>query len=423
MKRTPALILALVSIFATANALEPRTWVIMDGRTIEGTLVKTQGNAVVILDKDSKQLQLDKSWLSIGDNDYVKEFAPDSKGGFSTAQAVALPVPAKMAKVDTKLFKKNAGTISIPNATFDILETPHFKVMYMKGGAADDMGELAERMWVDGAFFYGDFLQKFSKDKMAIFIAPDDSIYDGIGSWYAELLAKSGNQEAANRVKATWPRSAAGSMTLPVDTARDNGLLQHARVFRGYRKTSADGKRTEAIKGVWVPFYVHCLAGDMLDIQAGGVSNFGAKGWFAVEAGHSYYKEIGLTGKSETNMLGARSISGNDVSTSGGFKDSRNWASELKKIVRKGEIKPTFDFLYGLEVTSADEKSIALVYGFARYLQSNLSRLSAYSKLTQRISTSRQMPDAESLAKIYGFDSAAAMEADFLKYLTGTEFR
>jgi hypothetical protein len=33
------------------------------------------------------------------------------------------------------------------------------------------------------------------------------------------------------------------------------------------------------------------------------------------------------------------------------------------------------------------------------------------------------MPDPESLAKIYGFDSAAAMEADFLKYLTGTEFR
>ena len=32
------------------------------------------------------------------------------------------------------------------------------------------------------------------------------------------------------------------------------------------------------------------------------------------------------------------------------------------------------------------------------------------------------MPDAESLAKIYGFDTAAALEADLLKYLTSAEF-
>ncbi len=423
MKKAPGLIIALVSIFATAHALEPRTWVVMDGRTIEGTLVKTQGNAVIILDKDSKQLQLDKSWLSIGDNDYVKEFSPEVKSGFSATQAVALPVPAKLAKVDTKLFKPKAGTISIPAATFDILETPHFKVMYMKGGAAEDMGEIAERMWVDAAFFHATFMQTFGKEKMAIFIAPDDSIYDGIGAWYAELLNKSGNVEPANHVAATWPKSAAGSMTLPVEVARDNGLLQHARVFRGYRKTSADAKRTEAIKGVWVPFYVHCLAGDMINIQAGGISRFGAKGWFSLSTGHSYYKEIGLTGKSETNLLSSRSASGNDVNTTGGFKDSRNWATELKKLVRKGDVKPTLDVLYAMEANSADEKGIALTYAFARYLESTLPRLSAFSKLAQRISTSNQMPDQETLAKLYGFDTAAALEADFLKYLTGTEFR
>lgn len=422
MKRTLGLIVALVSVFGTAHALEPRTWVIMDGRTIEGTLVKTQGNAVIILDANSRQLQLDKSWLSIGDNDYVKEFSPETKTGFAATQAVALPAPAKLAKVDTKAFVKK-GSITLPNATFDILETPHFKVMSVKGGSlADDVAELAERMWVDGAFFHSTFMQKFRSEKMAIFLAADETTYEGIGSWYAELLEKSGRAEDANRVRATWPKSSAGTMTLPVENAREHALMQHARVFRSYRK-SGDGKRTEQLKGVWVPFHVHCLAGDVLSVQAGGVSGFGSKGWFAVTTGHSYEKEIGLTGKTETNIVSAQSASGRDATTSGGFKDSRNWASELKKLIRKGDYKPSLELIYAMEPVAASEKDIALAYGFARYLQSTLPRLSNFNKLIQRVSTSNQMPDPDSLAKIYGFDNAAALEADLLKYLTSTDFR
>lgn len=409
-------------MLATAQALEPRTWVIMDGRTIEGTLVKTQGNAVIILDSTSRQLQLDKSWLSIGDNDYVKEFSPDTKTGFAATQAVVLPAPAKLAKIDTKTFVKK-GTMMLPTETFEVLETPHFKVMSIKeAGIAQDVAELAERMWVDAAFFHSTFMQKFRMEKMGIFLAGDDTTYEAIGSWYAGLLEKSGRPEDANRVRATWPRSSAGTMTLPVETARDNGLMQHARVFRSYRK-SGDGKRSEAVKGVWVPFHVHCLAGDMMNIQAGGVTGFGSKGWFAMTTGHSYSKEIGLTGKTETNLVSAQSASGKDTNTAGGFKDSRNWASELKKLIRKGDYKPTLDLIYAMEPNSADEKGIALTYGFSRYLESSLPRLSNFSKLVQRVSTSNQMPDPDSLAKIYGFENAAALEADMLKYLTGTEFR
>ena len=421
MKKTPGLIFALLAILATAQALEPRTWIVMDGRTIEGTLVKAVGNAVFILDKDSRQVQLDKSWISIGDNDYVKEFAPEAKGGFAATQAVQLPMPAKTAKVDPKLFKK-AGNLALPTYSFDILETPHFKIMYAKGAAPSDLGELAERMWLDAAFFHGSFLQKFTGQKMGIFLAPDDSAYDAIGAWYGQLLGKAGSPEAANQVRFTWPKSAAGNMQLPVETARENGLLQHARVFRAYRSGS-DSRHTEAIKGVWVPFYVHCLAGDLLHIQAGGVSSFAARGWFALSAGHGFYKEISLTGKSETNLLSAQSAAGDDVKTTGGFKDAQNWAGELKKLVRKGDMKPTLEAVYAMDPAAADSKDIALAYGFARYLQSSLPKSSSFSKLVQRISTSNQMPDPESLAKIYGFDSAAAMEADLLKYLTSTEFR
>ena len=49
--------------------------------------------------------------------------------------------------------------------------------------------------------------------------------------------------------------------------------------------------------------------------------------------------------------------------------------------------------------------------------------VAAFSKLAGRISTSNQMPEPEDLAKIFGYANAAAMEADFQKYLLSTEFR
>ena len=64
-----------------------------------------------------------------------------------------------------------------------------------------------------------------------------------------------------------------------------------------------------------------------------------------------------------------------------------------------------------------------LAYGWARYLQSSIPKLANFSKLVARIGTSRQMPEPDDFAKIYGFKSAAEMEADFQKWLVSTEFR
>jgi len=421
---------ALCALGLTAvQALEPRTWVTIDGRMVEAELKKVSGDQVILLDGQSRQIVLTKAMLSFGDLDYIKENSPEEKAsGFAAKSMVkpALPNPAKQAKIDPKVFTKAQGTFSIgAGEPFQILETPHFKVMYIKPAEPGDAAELAERLWIDTAFFHSSFGQKFRQRKMAIFLCPTDESYKYVGEWYVGLLREAGQKDAAAQVAATWSQSAAGTVRLPRAIADENAVLEEGRVFRAYKATGTTQSRPEIIKGVWDSFRTHCLSGDLLRVQAGYVQSFGAKGYYAITAGHSYYKEILLTGKSETSMLSAR-VSGSgsvsDVNSAGGFKDARNWAQELKKQVRKGDIKANLENLFLQNQESADEKINVLAYSFARYLENTPEHLSAFNALVQRISTSGQMPEPNDIAKIYGLADGKALEADWIKYITGPDF-
>ena len=144
-----------------------------------------------------------------------------------------------------------------------------------------------------------------------------------------------------------------------------------------------------------------------------------------ITTGHGYYKEILLTGKSETNLISATvsAAAGNaSVNTTGGFKDARNWATELKRLIRKGDTKPDIEMLFNQNGESADDKINVLSYSFARYLESNPERLSSFNKLIERISTSSHVPEPDDFAKIYGLADGKALEADWVKYITGTDF-
>lgn len=410
------------------RALEPRTWVIIDGRTVEAELKGVSGTQVTLLDTENRRINLDKSMLSFGDIDYINENSPpDKSSGFvpHSSSPPPLPNPAKQARIDPKLFVKNANTFSIDAyEPFQVLETPHFKIMYGKPVEPGDMAELAERLWVDTAFFHSTFGQKFRQRKMAVFMCPNDDTYNRVGTWYAELMTKSGNADNAAKITASWPKSGAGTVHLPRDIADQNGVLDEARVFRAYKPTSSASQRPEMVRGVLDPFRVHCLSGDLLRIQAGYVQQFGAKGYFAITTGHGYYKEILLTGRSDTALLSASvSASGSaSVSSAGGFKDARNWAQELKRQIRKGDIKASLSSLFEATDDSANEKSNVLAYSFARYLQSTPERLSAFNKLIERISTSGQIPEPDDIAKIYGLADGKALEADWLKYVNSTDF-
>jgi len=421
-----------VAIFGSfpqpAAAAEPRTWISIDGRTTEAELVRRMGPEVELRDVEGRVFKVALTALSFGDQDYVNEFAPENKGGSlptlgASAAKPKLPNPAREAKLDTKAFKKEAGFFPVNNHTYTVCETPHFKVLYLKPVDPMDVAELAERLWLDHAFFHSTFAQKWKDRKMAIMVVNDEQAYEYAGSWYADMIEETGDKESAGKIRATWPRSASGTINLPPSMAEQNGVITRMRVFRAF-EPGAYGEKTRPnfIKGVWIPFRTHCLASDMLQIQAGGISGIGAEGSFAVFTGHAYYKEILLTGKSETSIVRAVGTR-NDVSDVGGFKDAKNWAAELKKRVKKGDAKTSLTDLFKRDSENADEMTTVLAYAFARFLQSSQEKLGSFNRLCERISTSNQIPEPDELAKFYGLEDGAALEKAWVAYMLSPEFR
>ena len=410
----------------SVRAAEPRTWISIDGRMLEAELLRRLGADVELRDSDGRVLKVPLTSLSFADQDYVNEFAPEDKtkaalGGGPTAKP-KLPNPAKDAKVDTKGYNKNAGLFKVNSRSYNVCETPHFKILYMKPVDPMDVAELAERLWLDTAFFHSTFVQKWKDRKMGVMLVNDEEAYGDAGDWYADMVSEA-DKEAAGRIKATWPKSASGNIYLPANVADENGVLPRIRVFRAYEKDPYSGKaKASFVKGVWIPFRTHCLSSDMLQIQAGGLSGVGSDGSYAIFTGHAYYKEILLTGRSETSILRATGT-GNDVSDVSGFKDAKNWATELKKLVKKGDAQPVIAELFKRDVENADTIATALAYSFARFLQSNQERLSAFNKLCERISTSNQIPEADDIAKFYGYESGAALQAAWKAFIESPEFR
>lgn len=421
--------MALTFFSPSLSAAEPRTWISLDGRLLEAELVRRTGPEVELRDTEGRTFRLPLTSLSFGDQDYVNEFAPEDKsktlaplGGGN--QKPKIPNPAKDAKIETKGYKKDAGKFPVNNHVYSVCETPHFKILYIKPMDPVDVAELAERLWLDTAFFHSTFAQKWKDRKMAVMLVNDQLAYNYVGEWYADLIKETGNIDAANKTRATWPRSAAGTVSLPANMADENGVFTRMRVFRAFEpgESASDKSRPNLIKGVWIPFRTHCLASDMLDIQAGGISDIGAQGEFAIFSGHAYFKEILLTGKSETSLLRAVGTN-NDVSDVGGFKDARSWAGELKRQVKKGDIKVDLKSLFGHNRDSAKTETTVLAYSFARFLQSSQEKLASFNKLCERISTSNQIPEPDDIAQFYGLENGAALEKAWSDYILGGEFR
>jgi hypothetical protein len=421
MKSIIALLGWGILVISSAIGAESRTWIVTDGRVVVGTLQKVAGNTVFLVDGEGKVGQFERSTLSLGDNEVIKAAFPEGKAPMGGVVVSRMPEPAKLAKIDTKAFK-GGGIFHLGTESWEVLETAHFKVIYQKPVDPKDVAELAERMWFDAAYVYPAFSSQFSGVKMAIFLAPTDGHYDRIGKWYGEMLAKGGQGAEAIRMAAVWAASGSASMFLPSEVASGQGVMEYARSMRAYRKGGSAAAKVELIKGVWEPFFVHCLAEDMIHVQAGGLVPNGRKGYYALCTGHAYYKEVDLTGKCESGLVRTQSISGKDVSTVGGLADPNHWPGELKKLVKKGEVKATLETIRLMTLEGADAKANVLAYGWSRYLERSLPALVAYGKLLGQIRSGHQMPEAEELAKIYGFSTATAMEEDFQKWLQSPDF-
>lgn len=422
---SPVLLAAALLAAGSACAYEMRTWTSADGKTIEAELTSFDGAIVTAKSKAGDRLTFKKEKLSQADLLYLKEYAPVtavSGWGVRNKPKEKTANPAKEAVIDRKQFKPGKD-FQIPDETFLALETPHFKVLYSKGTKPEELAELAERLWLDAAFFHATFPQKFTERKLAIFLVDDEYTYQAIGQWFAKLLEEGNANANAAGVRATWKESAAGTISMPAAIADPNGILPNARVFRGFQSTGSGDKRPEKpVKGVWNPFRVHCIAGDLLGVQTGGVQGFGAKGYYALLTGYSYYKEIFLTGTSETSILSAQS--NNSAKSAGGFKsEPKTWADELRKLIRKGTVKPGLAMLYDLEGITATAETNVLAYSFAEFLHSSPERVAGWCALVERISTSNQVPESEDLAKLLGFADAATLEKQWIEFVRSTKFK
>jgi len=194
-----------------------------------------------------------------------------------------------------------------------------------------------------------------------------------------------------------------------------------ATVIRSAGRGAKPGPLVDSAKGVWAPFRTHTLAGHFLAFQAGGTSSFAKEGIFAIFTGHAFHKEIDLTGQTVTGIL--HQETGKKTSVAGGYDNGKNWPGELKRRIRKGELKPSLTTLFASSSNDAQPDDLAMAYSFSRFLQSTPERHTAYSKLMERISTSRQVPDLDSIAKIYNLDDGAALEKAWLAWVDSNDFR
>ena len=412
----------LIVLSTAAPALEPRTWISLDGRTIDAELIKTEGDLVELKDKDNRTLKVPKSSLSFGDLDYIAEYAPEEKKlGFAKATAKAkLPNPAKEMKFVSKTVKKDAGQLKVGETLFKYAETPHFKIFYSKGVDPGDTAELAERLWHDTAFFHASFAGKFKDRRLAVFMADEALDFVKLGAWYVEILVAAGNTVHAAAVSKIWSKLGASSIALPVETAATQGLFPNATVIRMVGRGSPEGTGDNA-KGVWGSFRTHVLAGDLMELQAGGVAGFATQGQFAIFTGHSYFKEIDLTGASVTGVF--NKDTSKESTASGGYDTGRNWAGELKNRLRKKDVKLNLSVLFASSIDDAKADDLALAYSFSRFLQSTPERHTTYGKLLERINTSNQVPDPDALAKIYDLADGAALEKEWRGYVESGDFR
>jgi hypothetical protein len=243
-------------------------------------------------------------------------------------------------------------------------------------------------------------------------------------------------------MRKTWPAASSGTVHLPKSEADNAGIMDEIRVLRAYRvqqTVDQNGKVTKSkpqpLKGVWVPFNTHILAGDLLDIQAGGSGIVGQSadgkpdprtfGKFALFTGHAYYKEIQLNGRTETHLVGTRGT-GKDLTHSGDFEQGKGWAGALKKLIRKEkEWEPNAN-LAELWVTSGQDpatRNVVFAYAFVYFLQSTPERLTAFNKLCQKVDVAKQVPELDEIAKLYGYADEAALKKAWIEWMSSGDFK
>jgi hypothetical protein len=404
------------SFQSTALAGEARIWTSRKGSTLEAELLKADATSATLVTKDTKQIVLKIEDLSLGDRQFLVEFGnADPK----ILVAGELGEPEKQVKIESATIKKlkerslKLGEES--ESLFELTESEHFLVASAGKVDADAVAETAERLWHGMAFQHMNFRRDWADKRMLIILAEDRGAYATLGKWYQQVLRSAGQEEAASRAKVTWEKLGSTSIGIPEEMTKSHNLHSQAILFN-----ILEASRFKKAMG---PFQIHTIAGALLTKQLGGVSSFGSEGYFAVTTGHSYFKEIALGGKSETQILSVEGSGNDEINSKKGFEDGSSWVRGLKTAVRKGTVKVDLEPMLKWKLDGLKPEQLVLIYSFSYYMQSSPQRLCAFASMVRRIESSNQIPPAVEIAKIFGFDSVQAFNADWENFIKEGNFK
>ena len=407
-------ILCLAAFLPTfLQAVEIRTWTDAKGRNLEARLVRVVDDKVELQLKDGKSATIKISTLSSADQKYLEDHW---KVEMDVNDPSKPGEPEKDVRIDTKVFKSWDSQIALndDNLVFDVLETPHFLILTNGSLRGKDTGQQAERMWHGMSFQHPTFRSKWEEEKKVIIMVEDSDVWHELGVYAQERLKEMDQNESADKLSKTWNLATSGGMYL------EPGLVQQHKVFVGVRAIYAHNRSLQ--RGVWSPFRTHILADDMISQQIGGVAGFASEGLFAFTKGHSFFKEVSLTGTSVTQLLSAESYEGDEIFQRGGFEDARNWPKIVKQLLRKGA-KPDMGELYQAKRETVTREEIVFMYGLSAFMQSTKGRLAAYANLVERMDTSAGVPEPIEVAKIFGYESAEAIHTDWHEWMGTSAFR
>ncbi len=415
MKRITTLWL-LASLLPVLQAGETRIWTSRKGSTVEAELLRQDGVNATLVTKEAKQIVLKLDDLSLADRQFLVEYGEADPKILVTGD---LGSPEKEVRIDAATIKKLKDKTLVfgseTEAEFELLESQHFLVATAGDARPQGIAETAERVWHGMAFQHMNFRRDWGDKRMLIIIAEKPEAHEALGRWYKAFLTEKDQVEAARKMASTWSKSSGNSINLSEEIMKKFNLSSLAPVFKP--TPEADMKKPMS------PFLIHCLADNMIEKQMGGVSSFGAEGYFAVTTGHAYYKEIALGGKSETRIIAAEESSGDGSSEKGGFDEATSWARELKSLVRKGDVKVELEPLLKWKSTDLKPDRLALIYSLSYYMQSTAARLNSFAAMIRRIESSNQIPAPIEIAKLFGFESVEAFDADWALFIKEGKFK
>ena len=396
-------------------AAEVRTWMSRKGGTLEAQLGGVQGDSVSLINTDSKEIKLKIEDLSLADRQHLVEVAGADESIITGGKPGLVE---KEVRIDSATFKRLEGRLSFPDGPsegLELFETPHFLIATAGKIRPQPVAETAERLWHGMAFQHMNFRKDWGDKRALVLLVEDREAYTALGKWYSAFLASKSDQDGARQVGTTWEQTGSTTISVSEEIANQYKVNERSLVFN----VKDDG----AFRKPLSPFPTHSIASHLLSKQMGGVSSFGSEGYFAVTTGHAFFKEISLAGKSETNLLSVTGSGNDEISSKRGFEDGTSWARTLRPLVRSGKVSIQLAPMLQWKPEGLDPEKLVVIYSFAYYMQSDSKRLAAFAKMIRRIESSNQIPSPEEIAKIFGFETVAAFEADWATFIKEGDFK